>query len=62
VWLKFLFSKDLPQLQQRLVEEEKNYQEALKKDVPFFMLKEIKCKIKMLHLALSGAKDHANQS
>ena len=38
----------LPRLQQQIAEEERNYQESLKKDVPFWTLKEIRTKIRKL--------------
>lgn len=50
----------LPLLQQQLAEEEKNYQEALKKDLPFFKLKEIKSKINHLKTELHNTEGKHN--
>jgi hypothetical protein len=42
----------LPHLQQQIAEEERNYQESLRQDVPFWTLKEIRMKIKKLRLEM----------
>jgi hypothetical protein len=42
----------VPSLQKQLQEEERNYKDALRKDVPFFLLKEIRLKIKQLKTEL----------
>lgn len=44
----------LPHLQQQIAEEERNYEESLKRDVPFGTLKEIRMKIKKLRLEMTG--------
>ena len=46
------------QMQQQISQEEKNYLDALKRDLPFCILKEIKNKIKRLNEQLNALLDH----
>jgi len=55
--MQTMFERNLSPIEQKILEEEKRYQNALKNDAFFEVLKEIRSRIKALKASLS----HSNQ-